>query len=61
MLHYRVILHVLVYTLLHNNNYFFFTLMVIHLASNYNICAVYTRKSLFSLLQFADIYRFDKS
>jgi hypothetical protein len=26
-----------------------------------NICATYTRKSLFSLLQFAEIYRFDKS
>jgi len=35
--------------------------MVIYLAPNYNICAVYTRKSLFSLLQLAEIYRFDKS
>ena len=41
--------------------FFFFTWMVIYLVPNYNICAVYTRKSLFSLLQFAEIYRFDKS
>jgi hypothetical protein len=61
MLHYRVILHVLVYTLLHNDCFPFVLIwMVICLLPTYNICAIYTRNSLFSLLQFAKIYRFNK-
>jgi len=60
-LHYTVILHVLVYTLLHNDWFPFVLIwMVICLLSTYNICAIYTRNSLFSLLQFAEIYRFNK-
>jgi hypothetical protein len=35
--------------------------MDIYLVSKYNICAEYTQKFLFSLLQFAEIYRFNKS
>ena len=58
VLHYTVTLHVLVYTLLHNNCFpFVFIWMVICLLPTY-ICAIYTRHSLFSLLQSAEIYRF---
>jgi hypothetical protein len=59
-----VMLHVLVYTLLHNDCCLFVLIcMVICLVAKYNICAIhsYTRKSLFSLLQFSEIYIFDKS
>ena len=62
MLHYRVILHVLVYTLLHNNN--FFTWMVIYLAPNFIICAVYTCNPClvyYSLLKSIDLSNREKA
>jgi hypothetical protein len=61
MLHYTIILHVLIYTLLHHDWFPFVLIwMVICLLPTYNMCAIYTRNSLFSLLHFAEIYRFNK-
>jgi len=64
MLHYTVILHVLVYTLLHNDCFPFVLIwMVICQLPTYNICAIYTRNCLvyYSLLKSIDLTKCEKA